>query len=363
MHHLALDFAHHMHLTRFAVKAQGELFLAVDEHQGLGLDGALHSGDTLGLLGAQAHREAYTVLGDHEADLAFFLMRFVGCVNHFDAMAHIKVMRLVVEHVAQKAERIVWVGRGRVHRRRACQALEVLGAVCFQVGQRVAAQRVEHRGRHKPGLRQLQPDVVHCEDTRAKAPQMLAQISLCLGGVGRALMGMLHLCAADVSVFIGQHQAETTRRFAQLCPQADTAVTGFFVQRAYPVHIAVAVDHRALAQVLEAFHRVIGVHAPLRQAAGRHWLGHVNGQAYQFLVQVVVAQAVAVVQHRGRVADFQLDKIRPHLGDPANRLARVLGRVERANVFLAAGHEIVGELPVEVLQRVGREAEGGASTG
>ena len=37
----------------------------------------------------------------------------------------------------------------------ALQALEVARAVRFQVGQRVAAQRVEHRGGHEPRLRQL----------------------------------------------------------------------------------------------------------------------------------------------------------------------------------------------------------------
>ncbi|MNY58038.1 hypothetical protein D3C86_1943290 [compost metagenome] len=49
---------------------------------------------------------------------------------------------------------------------------------------------------------------MHREDAGAKAAQLLAQAGFGLGGIGGALVGVLHVCAAHVAVFIGQHQAE-----------------------------------------------------------------------------------------------------------------------------------------------------------
>lgn len=70
-----------MHFTGFAVKAQGEFFLALGDGHGFGAHGALHAGDALGLLGAEAQGKTHTVLGDHEAGFAQLFMAFVGSVD------------------------------------------------------------------------------------------------------------------------------------------------------------------------------------------------------------------------------------------------------------------------------------------
>ncbi|MPM87033.1 hypothetical protein SDC9_134126 [bioreactor metagenome] len=83
--------------------------------------------------------------------------------------------------------------------------------------------------------------------------------------------------------------------------------------------------------------------------------------AHQFLLQVVVAQAVTVVQLGRLVGALQLEPLVAQLRHPADGAAWCLGGVERADIVLATIHEIVGELAVEVLVRVGLEGEGGAS--
>ena len=163
--------------------------------------------------------------------------------------------------------------------------------------------------------------------------------------------------------FVGQRQLQAITLaiwgFGQLHPHAHAALGRFFVQRAHPAHVAVAVDLHALAQVLEAVHRVFGIQPP--NAFGFGGFGAVDLQADQFFLQVVVAQAIAVVQLGGRVVGGDLNMLSRHLADPANRLTGIFGRVKRADVFFAALHKVVGELAVEVLVRVGLEAEGGAA--
>ena len=104
------------------------------------------------------------------------------------------------------------------------------------------------------------------------------------------------------------------------------------------------------------------------------WLGRRGGkglypvglQAHQFFLLVVVAKAIAVVQHRVGFAGFQLDEVfavaQPlaDLGDPAYGLTGVFGAVECANVFLAALHKVISEFAVEVLVGVGGEGVGAA---
>ena len=102
-----------MHLARLAVKPQGQFLVAVDEGEGLGPDGALHAGDPLGLLGAQAHGPAHAVLGDHQTDFAGFLVALVGGGDDVHAMFAVEVTRRVVEHVGQVGERVFRV----LHRR------------------------------------------------------------------------------------------------------------------------------------------------------------------------------------------------------------------------------------------------------
>ncbi len=163
-----------MHLAGFAVEAQCELFLAVDQLQRLSLDGALDADHALGLLGAQAHGEAHAVLGDHQRDFALFFLAFIGGVYHLHAMLHIEVMRLLVEHIGQIAQRVLGERGGRLHRLGARQADQAVGAGLFQPGQRIAAQLVQGRSGHKPGLADAQRHVVDREDAGAKAAQLFA---------------------------------------------------------------------------------------------------------------------------------------------------------------------------------------------
>ena len=89
--------------------------------------------------------------------------------------------------------------------------------------------------------------------------------------------------------------------------------------------------------------------------------GAVDLQADQLFLQVVIAKPVSVVQLGGRVVGGDLYVLGRDLADPANWLAGVFGGVKRANVFLAALHKVIRELTVEVLVRIGLEAEGGAA--
>src|SRR5439155_7389416 len=94
--HAALDAAHHVHLARLAVEAQGQRVAAAGHRQRLRTDRALHAGDTLGLLGTQAQTPAHAVLGDHQAHVAEFLMALVRGVDDLHAVPDIEVVRLVV---------------------------------------------------------------------------------------------------------------------------------------------------------------------------------------------------------------------------------------------------------------------------
>ncbi|HPN83018.1 MAG TPA: RNA degradosome polyphosphate kinase, partial [Spirochaetota bacterium] len=75
----------------------------------------------------------------------------------------------------------------------------------------------------------------------------------------------------------------------------------------------------ALAQVLEAGHRILGKGAPVAGRAGG--LGAVDLHAHQFLLQVVVTQAIAVVQHEGQIVCLELEPVGPGLRDPADGAA------------------------------------------
>ena len=177
-----------------------------------------------------------------------------------------------------------------------------------------------------------------------------------------------------MAVFVGESEAELAgRRVCQRHPNVNAPIGRFFVERAHPVHAAVPVDLATLAQVLEAGHGILRVHPPQLGGGtlGGRWQGFhpVGLQAHQFFLQVVVAQAVAVLQHGGGVGGFQFDEVfavaQPiaDLGHPANGLAGVLGAVKRPNVFFSALHKVVGELAVEVLVRVRCEGVGAVPAG
>jgi hypothetical protein len=64
--HRRFDLAHHMHLARLAVEAQGEPFLALGDGHRLGAHGALHAGDTLGLFWGRGSRRIAVLGCDHQ---------------------------------------------------------------------------------------------------------------------------------------------------------------------------------------------------------------------------------------------------------------------------------------------------------
>ena len=132
-----------MHFARLAIEAQGELFLAVDEGQGLGAHLPLNACHPLGLLGAQAHGEAHTVLGDHQADFTLFFVAFVGRSNQFDAMLGVKIAGLVVVNVGQVSQRVFRVERRRFDGSAWYRALVLGRANKLQRGQGIASQGVE----------------------------------------------------------------------------------------------------------------------------------------------------------------------------------------------------------------------------
>ena len=127
------------------------------------------------------------------------------------------------------------------------------------------------------------------------------------------------------------------------------------------MHVAIAVHLYANAQILEAGDGVFGPEFPHAGLGGR--FGAVDLQPDQYFLQVVVAQTISIVQLRIGLIGGELQMVRAHLADPADGLPRVLGRIEGADVFLAALHEIIRELAVEVLVRVGRKAEAAVPAG
>ena len=120
--------------------------------QRFGLDGAFDADHALGLFGTQAQAETNAVLGDHETDFAFFFLTFVGRVDHLHAMLHVEAVRFVVVDIGQVAQRVLRERGGRFDRLGTLQAWQASGAGRFQGQHRIAAQLVECRGRHKPGL-------------------------------------------------------------------------------------------------------------------------------------------------------------------------------------------------------------------
>ena len=129
----------------------------------------MHSGHALGLLGAKAQAEAHAVLGDHQADFAFFFVALVGGRDHLHAVFGVEVARLVVEHVGQVAERVFGVGHGRLDGLRTRQAVPGGGAGGFQPLHRFAAQGVELRSRYEARAVQVQRHVQRLEQRVAQA--------------------------------------------------------------------------------------------------------------------------------------------------------------------------------------------------
>ena len=368
-----------MHLAGLAVEAQGHHLVAVADLQRLGLHLPLHPGHALGLLGAEAEREAHAVLGDHQADLARLGVALVGRLDDLHPVAGVEVACRVVVHIGQVAQVLAGVGCRRLDRRMARQALPGRGARRLQRGHALAPQAVERAGRHEgQGAAARQAELAQAEDRAAELAELLAQRGLGLRRLLRAGQGAVQAHAGAVAVFVLQAQAQAGGVPAQLQVQGDAAFGRGLVEQPVPGAVAVAVQGGAGAQVLEVGAGLRRPDAPAvgaglaqgcgaalavgRGGVGRQALGAVHRQAHQLGLQVEVAQAVAIAQGQAG-GQGQVEGLLAHGQHLAHRQAGVLGRVEGADVDLAAGGEVVGRAAVEVALRVRREAEAAAAGG
>ena len=352
-----------MHLAGLAVEAQLQHLVAVLDRQRLGADGALHAGDALGLLRAQAEREAHAVLGDHQAGVAERLVALVGGLDDLDAVAGVEVACLRVVDIGQVAERVVGIGHGRRDLGPARLAHMGVQACGFQLLEGVAAQRVEHARRHEPRPARRQHDVggVGAEDRRAQLAQVLAQRGLALDGIAcRLLLRQRDLGADRHAGLVAHRQRQPVRRVVEPHRHADAPLGRLLLQQPHPVHVAVAAELGVAAQVGIGVQRLLRDHAP--EALLRvELLCGVDRQAGQLLLQRVVGQGVVVVERIDPGVELHVQMVLADAHHPAQRQAGVLRGVEGADVVLAAVDEIVGAAAVEVAVRIGREGEAGAA--
>ncbi len=121
-----------MHLARPAVETQRELLAAVHQDHRVGPD-AFH------LLGAQVEAVAQAVLGDHQRDVALFLMALEGRLDDLDAVFLVEGTGFFVVDVAEIAERVFRVDGRRFSCRASCRALIGRAARPLERFDRVAA--------------------------------------------------------------------------------------------------------------------------------------------------------------------------------------------------------------------------------
>ena len=152
------------------------------------------------------------------------------------------------------------------------------------------------------------------------------------------------------------------RRVVQPQPHADAPVGRLLFQQPDPAHVAVAADHDIRPQARVGRQRLLGHHAPQPLALVEQ-LRRVDRHADQILLQGVERQRIVVVERIDALIELHVHVVRTDLRHPADGQAGVLGRVEGADVLLAAVHEVVGAAAVEVAVRVGREGERGAAGG
>ena len=344
-----------MHFAGLAVEAQLQRVVAMPQHQRLGADGALHAGHALGLLGAQAQAEAHAVLGDHQAGLAQGLVALVGGIDHLHTMAGVEITRGMVVDIGQVAQAVAGIRHGRLHRLGLPQALALRRARGHQGRHGVAAQLVQHRGGHEPGLGECQLHRGGYEVTAAQLGQAITQRLLGAGGVARRLQGQGQLHLGAVAVFVGGGQQQTGVGLVQPQVAADVALGRRPVELPVPGHVAVAKQDGVLAQVLQSGHGLVGPQPPTQRVGGIQLPGHVDRHTVELALQVPPGQAVAVVQGARLGCDLHVEVVGAQAQHLAQRDAGMLGAVEGTDVFFAAVDEIVGGAAVEVLRRIGLE--------
>ena len=155
-----------MHLAAFAVKAQGQRFVAIDQLHRIGAD-AFH------FLRAQVEAVAQAVFGDHQRDVVGFAVFLEGGIDKGDAVAGVKRPCLVVEHVGEIAQRVLRVGDWRLDCGGARRAGVGLEARRFELLDRVAAQRIELAGGQKGQGRQVEDQFAEGENAVAEPGDVL----------------------------------------------------------------------------------------------------------------------------------------------------------------------------------------------
>ncbi len=139
-----------------------------------------------------------------------------------------------------------------------------LGARGFQRFDGFAAQGVELRGGHEARAVEVERHVDRLEQRFAQASQAFAQLGFGLAGVFGIFSGLnrgrvaLPLWPSSSVMLSCRPSAVSLERD----PGADAPLGRFFLQPAHPVHVAVAVDLHAFAQIFEAFHGVFGEDTP-----------------------------------------------------------------------------------------------------
>ena len=342
-----------MHFARPAFKFQRVGFIAVFQHHRVGAHLAHHAFHALGLFRAQVEGKTQAVLGDHQADFAGFFVRFVSGVDQADAVAGVKLAGQVVIHIGQVAERGFRVGGGRLYRGFARRARPLRHAQRLQLGDGVAAQGVQQRGRGKPGLAQAQGDVAGDKHAVAQLGQLFAQAGQRALAVAGRLQRQRRMAGDAQAVFVGQRQRQAVGVVAEGQPHAHPAIGGFFAQRLFPGVVAVAV-HLHAGLELGQHGRVVGGDFPaLAVGVGAqvlHGVGlHADDVAFFHEVQ-----AVAIAQ---RILAHQLKAVGVHPADHAQRQADEFGRIKGANIAFAAGGKVIGAAAMKGFVRVGGKAD------
>ncbi len=168
---------------------------------------------------------------------------------------------------------------------------------------------------------------------------MLAQRGLGAHGVFRGLVRMGHGDTGAVAVGVGGAERKAVGRGDKAQVHGDQAFGTLLLEQPLPGHAAVAADGGIAPQAREHRGGLArcdgGLHAP---QPTRQMAGYVHRHA----LQIDPGERVAVVQAQIRRRELDVLVLRRNLGDLADGDAGVLGRVEGADIDLAAVDEVVG---------------------
>ena len=259
-------------------------------------------------------------------------------------MATIEVPGAAVEYIGQVGQFALGVHGRRLERLCARQARSRRRTRSDEPIDGIAAQGIDGRGRQEPGFGEDQLDLSGLEIGGAQLAQVLAGRDQCPLRVLRRFLRLADGSLALDAVLVAQRQREAVGRFLEPHGYGDAALCGFLFQQAFEGLVPVAQDFRAHPEALRVVRHLVGEQALVSAGA----FGHVDAQAGELLAAREVADAVAVGEVLLAV-DFE--PVGADAGDRAAGRAGEAGRVEGADIGLAAVDEIVGGAAVEGLFR------------